>query len=132
MTVQFLLATVIRWAGLAALATLVGSLVVDVLVLPREPSEVGAVRGRLRRVGVICLIVLAGTTAGELVTRAQTMAGGDLAAALPAMWYRRRPGRADSSASRSASSGRRATGRSPCSAGSCGASPGSPGCACWR
>ena len=85
MTVQFLLATAIRWAGLAALATLVGSLVVDALVLPREPSEVSAVRGRLRRVGVICLIVLAGTTAGELVTRAQTMAGGDLAAALPAI-----------------------------------------------
>ena len=85
MTVPFLLATVIRWAGLAALATLVGSLVVDALVLPREPSEVSAVRGRLRRVGVICLIVLAGTTAGELVTRAQTMAGGDLAAALPAI-----------------------------------------------
>src|SRR2546428_370272 len=85
MPVPFLLAAVIRWAGLAALATLVGSLVVDALVLPRARSEVGAVRGRLRRVGVICLIVLAGPPAGELVTRAQTMAGGDLAAALPAI-----------------------------------------------
>ena len=73
MTVQFLLATAIRWAGLAALATLVGSLVVDALVLPREPSEVSAVRGRLRQVGVICLIVLAGTTAGELVTRSMLL-----------------------------------------------------------
>ena len=85
MTVQFLLATVIRWAGLAALATLVGSLVVDALVLPREPSEVGVARGRLQRIGVICLVLLVGTTAGELVTRTQTMTGGDLAAAVPAI-----------------------------------------------
>src|SRR6266542_6667356 len=85
MTVQFLLATVIRWAGLAALATLVGSLVVDALVLPREPSEVGVARGRLQRIGVICLVLLVGTTAGELVTRTQTMPGGDLAAAVPAI-----------------------------------------------
>src|SRR6266545_8303539 len=85
MTVQFLVATAIRWAGLAALATLVGSLVVDVLVLPRAVPELGGARGRLARIGVVGLVVLVGTTAGELVTRAQTMAGGDLAAAIPAI-----------------------------------------------
>src|SRR6266508_3144246 len=85
MIVQFLVATAIRWAGLAALATLVGSLVVDVLVLPRAVPELGGARGRLARIGVVGLVVLVGTTAGELVTRAQTMAGGDLAAAIPAI-----------------------------------------------
>lgn len=85
MTVQFLVATAIRWAGLAALATLVGSLVLDVLVLPRAVPELGGARGRLARLGVLGLVVLVGTTAGELVTRAQTMAGGDLAAAIPAI-----------------------------------------------
>ena len=85
MTAQFLVATVIRWAGLAALATLVGSLVLDVLVLPREPPEVGPVRDRLRRLGVICLVVLAVAATGELTARAQTMAGGDLASAISAI-----------------------------------------------
>jgi len=85
MTAQFLLATVIRWAGLAALAALVGSLVVDVVVLPRATAELGGARRRLARLGVVCLVVLVSTTAGELVARAQTMAGGDLAAAASAM-----------------------------------------------
>jgi putative copper export protein/mono/diheme cytochrome c family protein len=85
MTGQFLVTAAIRWAGLVALATLGGSLVLAVLVLPREPPEVGPVRARLRRLGVICLVVLVATTVGELVTRAQTMAGGDLAAAVSAI-----------------------------------------------
>ena len=85
MTLPFLVNTGVRWAGLAALAALVGSLVLDLLVLPREPSGIGAARGRLRRLGVTCLVVLGGTTAGELVARAQTMAGGNLAAAIPAI-----------------------------------------------
>jgi putative copper resistance protein D len=83
--VQFIIVTMLRWTGLAALAALVGSLALEVFVLPREPPEVGAVRGRLRRLGITCLVALAATTAGDLVTRAQTMAGGNLAAAIHAL-----------------------------------------------
>ncbi len=85
MTAQFLLATMGRWIGFAALATLVGGLVLEVAILPREPSESGAVRGRLGRLGTICLVVLIVTTGVELVARARTMAGGDLTAAISAI-----------------------------------------------
>src|SRR5215470_997030 len=57
----------------------------DVVVLPREASDLGGARRRLARLGVLCLIVLFGTTACELVARAQTMAGGDVAAAVSAL-----------------------------------------------
>ena len=49
MTPEFLVTTAVRWTGLVALATLVGSLVLELLVLPREAPEVGAARDRLRR-----------------------------------------------------------------------------------
>ncbi|HEV8440970.1 MAG TPA: CopD family protein [Methylomirabilota bacterium] len=85
MSVQFLVATGVRWAGLAALATLVGAMVVDVVVMPREAAELDPARRRLGRLVVVCLVVLVGTTAGELVARAQTMASGSLASAISAI-----------------------------------------------
>ena len=68
-----------------ALATLVGGLVVELVVLPPATPVVDGARRRLRRLAVLCLVVLVGTTAGDLVTRAQTMAGGALPAAIAAL-----------------------------------------------
>ena len=80
-----MLATGIRWIGFVALATLVGGLVVELVVLPHATPVVDGARQRLRRMGVLCLIVLLATTAADLVTRAQTMAGGALPAAIAAL-----------------------------------------------
>jgi copper resistance protein D len=74
-----------RWIGFAALATLVGGLVLEVVILPWGTSEIDAVRGRLGRLAVICLVMLVATTGAELLTRAETMAGGDLRAAISAI-----------------------------------------------
>ena len=68
-----------------ALATLVGGLVVELVVLPPATPVVDGARRRLRRLALLCLVVLVGTTAGDLVTRAQTMAGGGLPAAIAAL-----------------------------------------------
>src|SRR5262245_47321727 len=85
MTVQFLLATLTRWVSFAAMAALVGGGVLEVFILPLEPPDIGDTHKRLRRLGVICLIVLVATSAWELLTRAQTMAAGGLAAAITAI-----------------------------------------------
>ena len=80
-----MLATASRWVGFVALATLVGGLVVELVVLPRATPVVDGARRRLRRMGVLCLVILLATTAVDLVTRAQTMAGGALPAAISAL-----------------------------------------------
>ena len=85
MSLQFVLATGIRWVGFLALATLVGGLVVELVVLPRAAPMVDGARRRLRRLDMLCLVVLLATTAADLVTRAQTMAGGALPAAIAAL-----------------------------------------------
>jgi putative copper export protein len=82
---QFVLATGVRWVGFVALATLVGGLVVELVVLPHATPVVDGVRRRLRRLAMLCLVVLVATTAADLVTRAQTMAGGALPAAIAAL-----------------------------------------------
>jgi putative copper export protein len=82
---QFVLATTTRWVGFVALATVVGGLVVELVVLPRATPVVDGARRRLRRLGVLCLVVLLATTAADLVTRAQTMAGDALPAAIAAL-----------------------------------------------
>jgi len=79
---QLLLETISRWIDLAALATFVGGLVLEVIVLPRDLSRSSPERERLRRLGTICLVVLIATTGVELMARARTMAGGDLATAI--------------------------------------------------
>jgi len=79
------IATGIRWVGFLALATLVGGLVVELVVLPHATPVVDGARRRLRRLAMLCLVVLLATTAADLVTRAQTMAGGALPAAIAAL-----------------------------------------------
>lgn len=91
MSAEFLVTTLVRWLGLSALAGLCGGLVVELLVLPRAAPEVARARRRLRRWSLIWIAGLAVATAGELVIRGQTMAGGDLAvglAAIPVMLAR--------------------------------------------
>ena len=77
---MLLVAFVMRWAGFAAIATVVGGLALDLLVLPRDAPTVDAARQALKRLMVMSVIVLALSSAVELVARAQTMAGGGLAA----------------------------------------------------
>src|SRR6266545_2136966 len=69
-----------------ALAAVMGCLVLDLLVLPREAGELAVARRRLRMLSAIAVAVLMVATAGELLARTRTMSGGDLAgvrAALP-------------------------------------------------
>ncbi len=71
-----------RWAGLAALAALLGGLVVAVVALPA--GDEGLAR-RLASWGRTCVVVLLVTSASELLLRACTMAGGELVAGLGAV-----------------------------------------------
>ncbi len=83
---ELFLATTVRWLGLMALAAVMGCLVLDLLVLPREAGELAVARRRLRMLSAIGVAVLMVATAGELLARTRTMSGGDLAgvrAALP-------------------------------------------------
>src|SRR2546426_3332505 len=83
---ELFIATIVRWLGLMALAAVMGCLVLDLLVLPREAAELAVARRRLRMLSAIAVAVLMVATAGELLARTRTMSGGDLAgvrAALP-------------------------------------------------
>ena len=80
-----MLATGVRWVGFMALATLVGGLVVELVVLPPATPMVDGARRRLRRLAMLCLVGLVATTAADLVTRAQTMAGGASPAVIGAL-----------------------------------------------
>ena len=82
-----LIAWIVRWAGLAAFAALLGAIVLDRVVLPRDPG-LAATRRRLRRVGAAAAGVLLVASAGELLLRSEVMAGGGAgagAAAIPAV-----------------------------------------------
>jgi copper resistance protein D len=70
----------VQWTSLAALAALVGSLVLSVLVLPADAP--GSLRLRLARWSRLGAAVFLVAGAGELVLRARTMGGGDLSTAL--------------------------------------------------
>jgi putative copper export protein len=76
---DLVLAVLVRWIGLVALAGLVGSLAVRVIVLP---PDVPALERRLGRWTRVCNLLLLVVGAADLFLRARTMAGGDLAAAL--------------------------------------------------
>ena len=82
---MLLVAFVMRWAAFAAMATVVGGLALDLLILPRDARTVDAARRALKRLLLVSVIVLALTSAVELVARAQTMAGGGLASAIQAV-----------------------------------------------
>jgi len=75
---ELLLATGGRWLGLLALAVLVGGLVLDCLVLPRQAGELVAARRRLQRWICLAIVLLVVTSAIDLLARARVMSGGDL------------------------------------------------------
>jgi putative copper resistance protein D len=75
-------AMLVRWIALAATAGVIGSLAVFALVVPSNTPGVEAVRRRLQAVAAVCTIVLIVTSAAELLLRARTMGGGDLARAI--------------------------------------------------
>jgi copper resistance protein D len=78
---DFALALPVRWAGLLALAALVGGLAVAVTVLPPGLTTLRRRLTAWSRASVGLLLV---TSAAELLVRARTMAGGDLGSALRA------------------------------------------------
>jgi putative copper export protein len=77
-------ALVVRWLSLASLAALIGAAALDVLVLPAG-ADTGETRRRLREWMALCAAVLIVGSAGELVLRASTMAGGDIGRAIGAL-----------------------------------------------
>jgi len=85
MSADDVVTAVVHWLGLAALAALIGGQVLDLFVLPADAPEVESARARLRGSTVVCLVVLIASTIGELLVRARTMAGGDLATAIAAI-----------------------------------------------
>lgn len=78
-------ATLIRWLSLSSMALVVGTLALDVLALPRDAPERALARARLRRWLLLGVLALALAWGGELIVRAQTMSGGDLATAIRAV-----------------------------------------------
>jgi putative copper resistance protein D len=84
MSATLLVNTATHWLGFLGLAGLIGSLALDCLVLPASLPDVARADARLRRWRALCLIVLVITTTGELVIRAQTMAGGGIVLAIGA------------------------------------------------
>ncbi|HJW71051.1 MAG TPA: hypothetical protein VJ829_17005, partial [Candidatus Binatia bacterium] len=70
----------VQWTSLAALAALVGSLVLAVVLLPQDAP--GSLRLRLARWSRLGATILLAASVGELVLRARTMGGGDLSTAL--------------------------------------------------
>ena len=82
---ELLLATAGRWHGLLGLAVLVGGLVLDFLILPREAPDLVRARSRLARWIGLAVAVLIVTSAIDLLARARIMSGGDLAQVLAAL-----------------------------------------------
>ncbi|PYN28048.1 MAG: hypothetical protein DMD76_06455 [Candidatus Rokuibacteriota bacterium] len=78
-------AMLVRWIALGALAGLVGGLAIEVLVLRADDVAPSPVRRRLRGWTVVCLCMLALTSVADLVLRARTLAGGDLAQSVRAV-----------------------------------------------
>jgi len=83
--VTLAVAMLVRWIALGALAGLVGGLAIEVLALRADDVALSPVRRRLRGWTVVCLCVLALTSVAELVLRARTLAGGDLAQSVRAV-----------------------------------------------
>jgi len=74
-----------RWLGLLALAILVGGLVLELFVLPRDLAQLESARRRLRRWITVAVAILIVTSAGDLIARAGVMSGGDLSQAMAAL-----------------------------------------------
>jgi len=82
---ELLLPTLGRWLGLLALAILVGGLVLELFVLPRDLAPLESARRRLRRWITVAVAILIVTSAGDLIARARVMSGGDLSQAMAAL-----------------------------------------------
>ena len=79
-------AVIVQWWSLTAVATLLGAVVLDVVVLPRTFPELSAARRRLGRWITASAVMVLFASVASLMIRATTMAGGrpDLVlAALP-------------------------------------------------
>ena len=85
MSSDLVLAAPTRWAAMAALAALVGSLVLDVVVLPERGSVADTVFRRLARWNLGAVALLLVTAVGELLLRSRTMSGGGAQATLAAI-----------------------------------------------
>ncbi len=79
------LAALVRWTNLLAFAGVVGGLVTELLVLPRDGAEAGVLRGRVRRLTFASLGLLVAATGADLVSRALTMTGAGVGATLTAL-----------------------------------------------
>jgi copper resistance protein D len=91
MPLLFLVASASKWLTLAALATLLGGLVIEVGVLGGGSPEVAAARRRLENWSLVAVIGLLVATMGEFVVRVQTMSDGPFATmilAVPAVLIR--------------------------------------------
>ena len=69
-------AILVRWLALAALAGVIGGLALEVLVLPVDETDTVSARRRLRVWSLVCIGGLLLTSAAEVVLRARTMGGG--------------------------------------------------------
>ncbi len=76
---------IVRWVSFAALATLIGGLVLESLLAPPVASSPPAVRQALRRWMRWCIVALLLTTLADLLLRAQTMSAGGLGLAIAAV-----------------------------------------------
>jgi putative copper resistance protein D len=82
---DLLAATITRWIGFFAMAALIGSLAVDLLVLRDDGPTLHAGRRRLRRLRVASVIVLVLVSMAEVVLRGRTMTGAGLSGVLSAV-----------------------------------------------
>jgi putative copper export protein len=82
---DFLMATITRWVGFFALAALIGSLIVDLLVLPDDAPELRPGRRRLQRLRIACIVMLSLASMAEVIVRGRTMTGAGFSAALNAV-----------------------------------------------
>ena len=64
---DFLMATITRWVGFFALAALIGSLIVDLLVLPDDAPELRPGRRRLQRLRIACIVMLSLASMAEVI-----------------------------------------------------------------
>src|SRR5262245_43164218 len=72
----------VRWITLGALAGLIGGLVLTTVILPPDDADLSRARRRLRAWYWACVATLVVAAAAELLLRARTLAGGDLAHAV--------------------------------------------------
>ena len=79
------LVALVRWANLLALAGVMGGLVTELVVLPRDGAGLDAGRRRVRRLTFVSLVLLAAASVTDLIARARTMTGGGVGASLAAL-----------------------------------------------